>query len=52
MHKVEKYINLISLIFLIWLLLSLCDTLAHNLSDYKYASWNLIEMYCNITGIR
>ena len=45
MSKAEKIINLISLIFFIWILLSMCDILAHNMSDFKYASWNAIEIF-------
>ena len=31
--------------FFIWILLSMCDILAHNMTDYKYASWNAIEIF-------
>ena len=41
----EKIINLISLIFFIWILLSFFDILAHNMTDYNYASWNAIEIF-------
>ena len=45
MSKGEKIINLISLIFFIWILLSMCDILANNMSDLNYASWNAIEIF-------
>lgn len=45
MSKAEKIINLISLIFFIWILLSFFDILAHNMTDYNYASWNAIEIF-------
>ena len=48
MSKAEKIINLISLIFFIWILLSMCDILAHNMSDFKYASWNAIEIFYKV----
>ena len=45
MNRIEKIINLISFIFFIWILLSMCDILAHNMSDFNYASWNAIEIF-------
>ena len=48
MSKAEKIINLISLIFFIWILLSMCDILAHNMTDYNYASWNAIEIFYKV----
>ena len=48
MSKIEKYTTLISLIFFIWIVLSMCDILAHNMSDYNYASWNAMELFYNI----
>ena len=45
MSKAEKIKNVNSLIFFIWILLSMCDILAHNMSDLKYASWNAIEIF-------
>ena len=48
MTKAEKIINLISLIFYIWILLSFFDILAHNMTDYNYASWNAIEIFYKV----
>lgn len=31
--------------FFIWILLSMCDILAHNMTDYNYASWNAIQIF-------
>ena len=45
MSKAEKIINLISFIFMLWVTLSFFDILAHNMTDYKYASWNAIEIF-------
>ena len=48
MSKAEKIINLISLIFFKWIVLSMCDILANNMTDYNYASWNAMEIFYNI----
>lgn len=48
MNRIEKIINLISLIFFIWIVLSMCDVLAHNMTDYKYASWNAMELFYKV----
>lgn len=48
MSKIEKIINLISLIFFIWIVLSMCDILAHNMTDCNYASWNAMELFYKI----
>ncbi len=45
MNRIEKIINLISLILFAWILLSMCDILAHNMTDYNYASWNAMELF-------
>lgn len=48
MSKIEKYTTLISLIFFIWIVLSMCDILAHNMTDCNYASWNAMELFYKI----
>ena len=48
MSKAEKIINLISLILCIWIRISMWDILAHNMSDFKYASWNAIEIFYKV----
>ena len=45
MSKAEKCVFLISFIFVLWVTLSFFDILAHNMSDFKYASWNAIEIF-------
>ena len=45
MSKAEKCVFLISFIFMLWVTLSFFDILAHNMSDFKYASWNTIEIF-------
>ena len=48
MNRIEKIINLISLILFVWILLSMCDILAHNMTDYNYASWNAMELFYKV----
>ena len=48
MSKTEKCVFLISFIFMCWIILSLFDILAHNMSDYNYASWNAMELFYKI----
>ena len=45
MSKAETCVFLISFIFMLWVTLSFFDILAHNMSDFKYASWNAIEIF-------
>ena len=48
MNRIEKIINLISFIFVLWVTLSFFDILAHNMTDYKYASWNAMEIFYKV----
>ena len=48
MNRIEKIVNLISLILFIWIVLSMCDILAHNMTDYNYASWNAMEIFYKV----
>ena len=48
MSKAEKCVFLIGFIFVLWVTLSFFDILAHNMTDYKYASWNAIEIFYKV----
>ena len=39
-----KAVSLISVLFVAWILVSWADVVAHNVSDYSYASWNLFQI--------
>ena len=48
MSKAEKCVFLISFIFMLWVTLSFFDILAHNMSDFNYASCNAIEVFYKV----
>lgn len=44
MRKSEKVLYAVCILFIVWLVLSFINIVMHNMSDYNYASWNMIEL--------
>lgn len=43
---IGSVISIIGLLVTIWIIASWVNVIAHNTSDYSYASWNLFTMLC------
>ena len=50
MKNVYKAVYVICVILLVWLAASYVNTILHNATDYKYAFWNLFDIYCRTRG--
>ena len=46
MSKLEKVVYAICILFMIWLIASIINTVCHNMTDYDYASWNMFDIFC------
>lgn len=44
MRKSEKVLYAVCIALIIWGVASWVNVIMHNLSDYNYASWNMIEL--------
>ena len=44
MRKSEKVLYIVCILIMAWLVLSFINVIMHNMSDYNYASWNVIEI--------